>query len=250
MSLILVATNGNDTINGTNNSDVIEALGGNDIIRGLEGSDVIDGNDGNDRINAGSGNDVFTGGRGVDTLTGGGGRDTFQFSDDPFSGGSPTRAANGISVLNKPDILTDYQIGTDKLEFQKQQLDIDKFSFQKGNSSNLSGNNNVLVLLNPFPNAAAAARAIANNNAITSDRGLFVYFNTTLGFARVVFSQDLSDGGTISVLGNLTNQTNLANLRQFSSGDLVLTGNNNVVSGSSGNFSLPDLGSLGIDLGF
>jgi Ca2+-binding RTX toxin-like protein len=248
MSLILVATDGNDNINGTNNSDVIEALGGNDIINGLGGSDVIDGNAGNDRINAGSGNDVFTGSTGVDRLTGGGGRDTFQFSDDPFSGGSLTRAPNGISYLNKPDILTDYRIGTDKLEFQKQQLDIDRFSFQKGNSSNLSGNNNVLVLLNPFPNAVTAARAIANNNAITSDRGLFVYFNTNLGFARVVFSQDLSDGGAISVLGNLTNQRNAANLGQFSAGDFVLSGNNNVVSGSGGN--LPDLGSLGIDLGF
>lgn len=249
MSLILVATNGNDTINGTNDSDVIEALGGNDIINGLGGVDVIDGNAGNDRINAGSGNDVFTGGSGVDTLTGGGGKDSFQFSDDPFSGGSLTRAPNGISYLNKPDILTDYQIGTDKLEFQKQQLDIDRFNFQKGNSGNLAGNNNVLVLLNPFPNAVTAARAIANNNAITSDRGLFVFFNTTLGFASVVFSQDLSDGGAISVLGNLTNQRNPTNLSKFSAGDFVLTGNNNTFSGSGGNFSLPDLGSI-LNLGF
>jgi serralysin len=223
MSIILVATDANETINGTDGDDILVGFGGNDIINGLGGDDIIAGSDGNDRINGGSGNDLFTGGLGIDTLTGGEGKDTFLFSDDPFSGGSATLAPNGILVLNQPDILIDYQIGEDKLEFQKRQLDIDKFQFQKGNSDNLAGNSNVLVLLDPFPNAAAAAKAIADNNAITSDRGLFVYFNTTLGFSRVVFSQDLSDGGAISVLGNLTNQTDPANQALFSSGDFALT---------------------------
>ncbi len=223
MTIILLATDANETINGTDANDILVGLGGDDIINGFGGDDIIDGSDGNDSINGGSGRDLLTGGRGIDTLTGGEGKDSFLFSDDPFSAGSPTLAANGISVLNQPDILTDYQIGEDDLAFQKQQLGIDIFNFQKGNSGNLAGNSNVLVLLDPFPNAAAAAKAIADNNAITSNRGLFVYFNTTLGFSRVVFSQDLSDGGAISVLGNLTNQTDPANLALFSSGDFTLT---------------------------
>ncbi|QIR36474.1 hypothetical protein HCG51_06715 [Tolypothrix sp. PCC 7910] len=223
MSIILVASNASETINGTDGDDILAGFGGNDIINGLAGDDIIDGSDGNDRINGGSGNDILTGGLGIDTLTGGEGKDSFLFSDSPFSGGSTALAPNGILVLNQPDILIDYQIGEDKLEFQKSQLDIDVFNFQKGSSSNLAGNSNVLVLLDPFPNAAAAAKAIADNNAITSDRGLFVYFNTSLGFARVVYSQDLSDGGAISVLANLTNQTDPANLAQFSSGNFALT---------------------------
>ncbi len=223
MSIILLATNANQTINGTDGNDILVGSNGDDIINGLGGDDIIVGGNGNDTINGGTGNDVLTGGRGVDTLTGGEGKDSFLFSDDPFSGGPGILAPNGILVLNQPDILIDYKIGEDNLAFQKQQLGIDTFKFEQGNSANLAGNSNVLVLLDPFPNAAAAAKAIADNNAITSDRGLFVYFNTTLGFSRVVFSQNLNDGGAISVLGNLTNQTDPANLALLSSADFVLT---------------------------
>ncbi|MEB3181884.1 MAG: hypothetical protein VKL59_23050 [Nostocaceae cyanobacterium] len=210
--LIQLGTDGNDLINGTADNDILVGLGGDDTINGEAGDDLLSGDDGNDIVNGGYGNDLLTGGEGQDTLTGGAGQDVFLFSDQPFSGSSPSPT----------DILTDYQIGTDKLAFSSFQFGIEELNFQKGNSNQLSGNNNLLVLLDPFPNAAAAAQAIANNNAITADAGFFVYFNTTLGFSRVVFSQDLSDGGQISVLGNLTNQTNPANQGLFSSQDFLL----------------------------
>lgn len=201
---IQVGTDGNDTLNGT---------AGHDVLVGLKGNDVL---------NGGNGRDILVGGEGVDTLTGGQGKDIFFFADNPFSGGTPTPAANGIQALNKPDIIKDYQIGEDKLVFNRGQLGVNHLNFQKGVSSQLSGPDNLLVLQDPFPNAAAAAKAIANNNAITADAGLFVYFNTTLGISRVVFSQDLGDGGPISVLANLDNLKDPAGQANFSAKDFAL----------------------------
>ena len=83
----------------------------------------------------------------------------------------------------------------------------------------------MIVLTDPFPAAGAAARAIANNDKITADEGVFVYFNSTLGLTRLAYSQDLSDGGDVSVLANLTNQrgdAGLANLERFSAADFQL----------------------------
>lgn len=195
---------------------------GNDTLNGTDRSDILFGGKGDDKLNGGGGKDILAGDLGVDTLTGGSERDAFVFTDNPFSGGEPAPAANGIKVLNKPDVITDYQIGEDKLVFRSDQLGVNNLNFQKGVSSQLSGQKNLLVLQDAFPNAAAAAKAIADNNAVTADAGLFVYFNSTLGISRVVYSQDLSDGGPISVLANLTNQTNPANQANFSAQDFLL----------------------------
>ncbi|MGF2039217.1 MAG: hypothetical protein RMZ43_028555 [Nostoc sp. CmiVER01] len=126
-------------------------------------------------------------------------------------------------MLNQPDKITDYQIGVDNFVFETGKLGLDfnaQVKYKEGVSSKLSGNANVLVLLDAFPNAAAA-KAIANNNKITSDEGLFVYYNSTLGFSRVVYSTDLGDGGPISVLANLTNLTSLSNQAKFSPQDFT-----------------------------
>lgn len=225
---IFNGTAGDDSVIGSRGDDILAGNAGNDTLRGGAGNDILNGGDGNDLARGGSGDDFLTGGAGIDTLTGGRDRDTFFFSDSPFPSGIPVPGANGIAVLNQPDILTDFRIGEDKLLFDAGQLGLesDGLSFQQGISSELSGDYNLLILEDGFANAGAAAKAIADNNEITADRGVFVYFNTTLGFSRVVFSNDLSDGGAISVLANLTNQTNLANQANFSSEDfdtVVLT---------------------------
>jgi serralysin len=219
---VQVGTNGNDILNGTSAGDILFGLQGDDTLDGKDGNDILLGDDGKDTLTGGYGDDILVGGRGVDTLTGGPGRDIFFFADNPFSGGTPTPAANGIQALNQPDVLKDFQFGEDPLVFQRGELGVNDLRFQTGRSAQLTGGDNLLVLQDPFPNAAAAAKAIADNNAVTADAGLFVYFNTTLGFSRVVFSQDLGDAGPISVLGNLTNQTNPANQAQFSAKDFVL----------------------------
>jgi serralysin len=200
-----VGTQANDTLNGTSRRDLLSGLGGDDV------------------LNGGAGSDVLIGGEGVDTLTGGAGRDSFVFSDNPFSGGPTVAAANGIQVSNRPDRLTDFNIGQDQLVFSRSQLGVDSLDFTSGTNNDSFGSGNLIVITeNTFANAAAAAQGLANNASITADAGIFVYFNSTLGVARVVFSQDLSDGGPISVIGQLDNITNVEDLSNLTARDFAL----------------------------
>ncbi|GET41701.1 calcium-binding protein [Microseira wollei] len=223
---LILGGGGNDSLKGDPGRDLIFGDAGDDQIDGGSGSDFLDGGVGKDKILGDIGDDIIVGGDGVDTLTGGRGDDRFVYSGNPFANGTPAPAGNtGIKVLNQPDIITDYEIRKDQFVLDSSDLGIDNIIFQKGNSSQISGNSNVIVLLNPFPAAGAAAKAIADNNQITSDEGVFVYFNTTLGISRLVYSKDLSDGGDISVLANLNNQAGnagLANLANFSANDFSL----------------------------
>jgi Ca2+-binding RTX toxin-like protein len=214
-----VGTSGNDGILGTDGRDLIYGLEGNDTLRGANGDDALYSSTGADSLEGGEGNDFLLGDAGIDTLTGGNGNDFFQLGR---ASGPVQTAANGIRVVNQPDILTDFRIGEDKITVETGDVGFGFYftpRFQFGNSFELAGDSNVLVLKDGFANAAAAAKAIADNNALTADAGMFVYFNTTLGIARVVSSADLSDGGRIDVLGNLSNITNAADLSQFSARD-------------------------------
>jgi Ca2+-binding RTX toxin-like protein len=195
---------------------------GDDTLLGGNGNDLLSGGAGNDVLKGGNGDDFLSGGPGKDTLTGGSGKDVFNFAnEDLLNSGPRTKAANGIGVVNNPDIITDYEIGKDSLSFTIGNLGFpgQGVKFQKGVSSQLSGDSNAIVLQDPFPNAAAAAKAIADNNKLTGGEGIFVYFNSTLGISRVVHSNDLANGGNIDVLANLTNQTNPANQANFSAKD-------------------------------
>ncbi|MCY7277954.1 MAG: hypothetical protein LH702_30525 [Phormidesmis sp. CAN_BIN44] len=89
----------------------------------------------------------------------------------------------------------------------------------------IAGDGNVIALTDPFPAAGATARAIANNDNIKAGAGAFVYFNSTLGLTRLAYSQDLGNGGDVSVLANLENQrgeAGLANVANFSANDFTL----------------------------
>ncbi|MBW4428284.1 MAG: hypothetical protein KME50_28555 [Nostoc desertorum CM1-VF14] len=219
---ILSGKASNDFIDGKRGNDFLYGNGGNDTLEGRNGNDNLYGRTGNDVLRGGLGSDFLDGGTGVDILTGGSGQDTFGYYDPPFANGSPAQSPNGIRVLNQPDRITDYQIGIDNFVFETGKLGLDfnaQVKYAEGVSSKLSGNANVLVLFDAFPNAAAAAKAIANNNKITSDEGLFVYCNSTLGISRLVYSNDLDDGGSISVLANLTNLTSTSNQPKFSPQD-------------------------------
>jgi Ca2+-binding RTX toxin-like protein len=90
-----------DHLKGTNRDDVIDGKDGNDLIYGNAGNDVLKGGDGHDVLFGGDGNDRLEGGDGIDLLTGGAGRDTFVFG----RGGDA-------------DIITDFEVGTDRLQLQ------------------------------------------------------------------------------------------------------------------------------------
>jgi Ca2+-binding RTX toxin-like protein len=196
----------NDLTNTEVNLVIFSGGDGNDKFDGSGTSTLLqlNGDAGDDTLIGGSGSDVITGGDGVDTLTGGGGSDQFVYAGNVFANGALTNNAGGtgINVLNKPDVIKDFDIASDRFGLDAQDLGINAINFQKGTSSSLT-NGNVLVLTDGFANAAAAAKAIRDNNAITADQGVFSYFNTTLGISRLVYSKDLGDGGDISVLANL-----------------------------------------------
>ena len=202
---------GNDSFDGSATSTPLEIKGGLgvDTLVGGSGADtLVGGNPGDDE---------------VDTLTGNGGADRFLFSGTPFTGTAVT-AANGIQVFGKPDTIVDYQIGVDQFALDSSDLGINSIQFQKGDADKI-GNGNVIVLTTPFAGAAGAAKAIADNANVTADKGVFVYFNSTLNKERLVYSENLGTGGKISVLGNLDNQvgqTGIANLNSFSTADFTL----------------------------
>jgi Ca2+-binding RTX toxin-like protein len=201
------------------------------IFSGGEGNDSFDGSGtstplqlngdaGDDNLIGGSSNDVITGGDGVDTLTGGAGADQFVYSGNVFAGGATTPAANGVNVLNKPDIIKDFDIASDRFNLDASDLGITGDLRFQTDANGLLQDGNVLVLTGQgFANAAAAARGIDNNTNITTKEGVFSYFNTTLGISRLVYSKDLGNGGDISVLANLGDKNTgaAANQVNFSS---------------------------------
>lgn len=217
---IVITRGGDDVIRAGGGNDLVLAGAGNDNIAGGLGDDFLSAGSGTDTVLGGAGNDIIVGGTGIDNLTGGSGSDRFVYSGDPFANGTPG-GAGAIKVLNQPDEILDYEIGQDKLVLKD--LGVNVVNFQKGVSSQLTGDGNIIVLTDGFANAGAAAQAIANNNAVTADEGAFVYFNTTLGISRLAFSDDLGDGGKISVLANLRNQTNVANQANFTANDFSIS---------------------------
>ena len=103
---------GNDTINGGEGTDRLFGHEGDDIINGGAGSDLLfgmadndelDGGSGNDHLYGGAGRDILIGGLGRDTLTGGAGVDILAFDYDE------------VSLV--ADIITDFEVGIDRLEF-------------------------------------------------------------------------------------------------------------------------------------
>jgi hypothetical protein len=78
-----------------------------DNLIGTTGADTLIGLAGNDTLNGGAGNDIVNGGAGRDTLTGGVGSDIFVFQF-------------GQSSLSGSDRITDFAIGTDKIDLLSQ----------------------------------------------------------------------------------------------------------------------------------
>jgi Ca2+-binding RTX toxin-like protein len=223
---LLIGGDGIDVLSGGNNRDTLLGGAGDDQLDGGNGNDFLDGGLGADVLTGGNGVDQLVGGAGVDTLTGGADRDQFIYNGDLFANGTPALvAAPNIKVLNTPDIITDYTIGEDQFVFDKANLGSKDIVFQKGTASGIAADGNVIVLTDGFAAAGAAARAIANNENIQAKEGVFVYFNTTLGLTRTVYSQDLANGGDISVLANLDNQRGAvgqANIANFTANDFGL----------------------------
>jgi Ca2+-binding RTX toxin-like protein len=115
----IVATAGDDTLDGTEAGNFIDGLAGNDTINGLGGNDTLFGSDGNDVLNGGDGVDSLNGGNGNDTLNGDAGDDFLDSGggNDTLTGGAggdsfrPTSGLGGVGL----DVITDFS-SSDRLD--------------------------------------------------------------------------------------------------------------------------------------
>jgi serralysin len=226
---LLSGGGGDDQLFGGRGDDYLSAGAGNDEMSGGRGDDLLIAAGGEDTLNGGAGDDLLRGGRGVDTVTGGAGDDVFIFRANAITDASTPLVANvggtGIDAKVSADAVTDFTDGEDKVK-----LDLDDFGiedpivYQVGETADLA-DGNFIVQTDSFANVGEAAAAIAANDNVTADEGFFIYFNTTLGFSRLVYSSDLGDAGDVTVLANFTNQTGaegLANISNFSLDDFLL----------------------------
>lgn len=95
---------GYDILEGGSGVDTIFGGSGNDTITGGGGADILLGERGDDTLDGGTGADTLIGGMGQDTMTGGADADTFVF------------VALSDSWTGKSDEITDFQVGTDKID--------------------------------------------------------------------------------------------------------------------------------------
>ncbi|MGL5447006.1 MAG: DUF4214 domain-containing protein [Rhabdaerophilum sp.] len=103
------ATNGIKITGGTAADDITGSAQADNIIGGA-GNDKLTAGAGADTVVGGDGNDTIDGGQGADTATGGAGTDTFSFA--------ATAAANtNGATFGTFDNITDFVVGTDKLQF-------------------------------------------------------------------------------------------------------------------------------------
>jgi len=153
---------GNDVIGGEDGNDQIDGGAGDDFIIAEAGNDWVDGGTGDDLIETRGGNDTLVGGAGGDTLRGGRG-------DDDYSGGSGV----DVFVIGRgwgDDIIRDFDIGSDILDFQGSGFNLSDLSITGGASTTISADGNSLTLdgvaLADFQ--AAAADVLLEAGSVTS----------------------------------------------------------------------------------
>jgi Ca2+-binding RTX toxin-like protein len=100
---------GNDELWGGTGNDLLSGGTGNDTLRGSAGNDQLFGGAGNDSLQGGTGNDLMNGGQGADVMTGGSGSDKFVF----------TSVQDSLNLYGLSDLITDFQKGSDKLDFSQ-----------------------------------------------------------------------------------------------------------------------------------
>ncbi|NJK28314.1 MAG: calcium-binding protein [Coleofasciculaceae cyanobacterium SM2_3_26] len=162
----------------------------------------------------------------------------FTFDGNPFKGVDVSAA--GRQVVNQPNELNDFVIAEDTFAIDALDFAIqDGATFVNGSVEELTAlagtNANIVVIQTAFPNAGAAATAIAGTG-VASGEGVFVYFNQNLQINRLVYSSDLGDPtADISILANirtLTGDEALNALPSFTPANFFFQGEN--LFGSNG----------------
>lgn len=97
----------------TGNLSVSTAAGASAVTGGSGNDTIVGGNTiaATDVLIGGAGNDTITGGQGADIVTGGAGADVFAFA------AAAAANTNGTTFGTNADVITDFVVGTDKLQF-------------------------------------------------------------------------------------------------------------------------------------
>ena len=142
---------------------------------------------------------------------------TFTFSGDPFEG-NPAPSTPGRQVVGGEPFIT-FSVPTDVFSFEGSFFAfVNNIAFANGPIGTIPAAGTNVVVLRTFDNdndsttpfgAGNAANLLADQ-ITTPGAGLFIYFNSGLNLARLVFSSDLSDNtADLKILARMTNLTGI-----------------------------------------
>ena len=157
---------GDDTISGNGGDDYLRGFDGDDVIFGGEGNDIIGGERGDDSISAGAGDDFVVANEGDDTVFGDAGNDILETRDgnDVVNGGDGSdslRPGRGDDTLTGGegadvfvigryagnDVITDFNLDEDFLDFRGSGLDFEDITVAEVASGTIIvGNGHTLLL--------------------------------------------------------------------------------------------------------
>ena len=139
---------------------------------------------------------------------------TITFNDDPFAGSTALTTAGRQVVGN--ELFTNFDVANDTFKLDESVFGVGQLNFANGEIGDIPSAGTNFAVLRTFDNDADPATPFGAGNAAnlladqitTPGAGFFVYFNSGLDLARLVFSTDLSDAtADLKVLARLTNFT-------------------------------------------
>jgi hypothetical protein len=162
-------------------------------------------------------------------------QEVFTFSGDPFAG-SDAPATPGRQVVGGEPSIT-FSIPADVFSFQGGSFAfLANINFANGPIGSIPATGTNVAVLRTFDddpnvdppfNAGSAANLLAEQ-ITTPGAGLFIYFNSGLDLARLVYSSDLSDNtADLKILARMTNLTGIAGqeaMAQFTSQNFAFAG--------------------------
>jgi hypothetical protein len=139
---------------------------------------------------------------------------TISFTTDPFEG-SNARTTPGQQIVQN-ELFTTFDPATDALAFDPVVFGIENILFANDAVQNLPPTGVNFIVLRTFDNdanpatgfGAGGAHNLIADQLTESTAGFFIYFNSGLDVARLVFSTDLSErNADLKVLARFTNLT-------------------------------------------
>lgn len=139
---------------------------------------------------------------------------TITFDQDPFAGSTALETAGRQVVGN--ELFTEFDVTQNSFQFDEAVFGVKQLNFANGEIGSIPSTGTNIAVLRTFDNdadpatpfGAGSAATLLANQITESGAGFFVYFNSGLDLARLVFSTDLSDpNADLKVLARLTNFT-------------------------------------------